>query len=81
MGKRTGKKRDNIESLIDTVGFIKDNMVTREDLKEDLKEFEESLAGKIAKVESALGTFEKHEVEKRLQLEVRVTKLERKVLS
>ena len=75
--KRAARKNENIESLIETAGFIKDHMAT----KEDLKESEEHVSGKIEKIDSKLGAFENSEVDKRKQLEVRVAKLERKVLS
>ena len=85
----------NIESLIETVGFIKEKMVTKDDLKDvrgalstvekrldtKIDHVESILSMKIDHVESKLDAFENNEVGRRKRLEVRVTKLEHKVLS
>jgi hypothetical protein len=49
------------------------------DLRTDLSELEERLTGEIDKIDAKLGAFENNEIDKRLQLEVRVTRVEKQV--
>jgi hypothetical protein len=58
----------------------------RTEVKKDLSELEERLTAradrleaKIDKVDAKLGAFESNEIDKRLQLEVRVTRIEKHV--
>jgi hypothetical protein len=51
----------------------------RTEVKKDLSELEERLADKIDKIDVKLGAFENNEIDKRLQLEVRVTHIEKRV--
>jgi hypothetical protein len=51
----------------------------RTEVKKDLSELEERLTGKIDKIDAKLGAFENNEIDKRLQLEVRVTHIEERV--
>ena len=55
--------------LEESLDFIIDRMATKGDI--------ERLEAKIDTVDNKLGTFEKHEVDKRLQLEVRVQAVEK----
>ena len=48
----------------------------RNELKQDLARVETTLTAKIDHVDEKLGSFENHEIDKRLQLEVRVSRLE-----
>ena len=48
----------------------------RNELKQDLARVETTLTAKIDHVDEKLGGFENHEIDKRLQLEVRVGRLE-----
>ena len=78
-------------TLEDLMEFMKSNLAAKSDLedlatKEDLAEVESKLAEVESKLEakidglgSKLGAFENNEVDKRKQLEVRVTRLEAKV--
>lgn len=49
----------------------------RNELKQDLSKVETTLTAKIDHIDEKLGGFENHEVDKRLQLEVRVGRLEK----
>ena len=49
----------------------------RNELKRDLSRVETTLTAKIDHVDEKLGKFENREIDKRLQLEVRVERLEK----
>ena len=83
----------NVESLVESVGFIINNMVTKADVRDIVQEEvgkevkkaieEKDLATKedIKGIVSSAHNRIDQEVEKRKQLEVRVTKLERKTFT
>ena len=83
------KLEDNVSSLIESVGFIKDNMATKDDIanmatKDDIADMATKhdlkiLETKIDHTGSKLGAFENTEVYKRKQLEVKVMRLEKKI--
>lgn len=78
MKKRSGSIEKNIESLIETVSFIKDNMVTKDDIadmatKDDLASVDQRLGQRIGSISNRLD----QELDKRKQIEVRVSRLER----
>lgn len=86
--KRLEKMEKNITSLIETVGFIKDHMVTKEEFAElkteirnDLSETEDRLHAEIVSKVGGMGHRLDEELDKRKLIEVRVTTLERKVAS
>ena len=68
---------DNLRDLLETVNFIKEKMVTKEDLADALAESEGRLGAKIDRIDRRLTKFEEDEVDKRLQLEVRVHRIEK----
>jgi hypothetical protein len=70
-----------IKSIIDTALETHLGSVHEEisDLRTDLSELEERLTGEIDKIDAKLGAFENNEIDKRLQLEVRVTRIEKHV--
>ena len=70
---------DNLRDLLETVNFIKEKMVTKEDLADALAQSEGRLGAKIDRIDRRLTKFEEHEVDKRLQLEVRVSRIEKHV--
>ncbi len=49
----------------------------RNELKQDLSRVQTTLTAKIGHVDEKLGNFENREIDKRLQLEVRVGRLEK----
>ena len=70
------------------LSYIVENMATKEDVadirrematKVDLRESEERVSARVERVESKLGAFENNEVDRRKQLEVRVTRIEEKI--
>gem|GEM_PF-5011314 len=71
-----------MKDVLEMFGYIKEkveqmdakleNVPTREEIREIVRT-------EVGRVESKLGAFENHEVDKRKQLEVRVGKLEQKV--
>ncbi len=65
-------KRDTQKSL----SFIVDNMVMNKDF-DRLEKKVDSLEAKIDGVSNTLANFEKHEVDRRLQLDVRVGSIEK----
>jgi hypothetical protein len=73
------KKKTEIQELSE---FIRDHMVTKEDLKEQLKAELDPIKETLADHTRRLTTIEndvKTSLDKRLQLEVRVTNIEKKV--
>ena len=70
---------DNLRDLLETVNFIKEKMVTKEDLADALAESEGRLGAKIDRIDRRLTKFEEDEVDKRLQIEVRVSRIEKHV--
>jgi hypothetical protein len=71
---------ENFRDLLETVNFIKDNMAT----KEDLADVETRLDGRMAKLDAKveridrkLTKFEENEIDKRLQLDMRVARIEK----
>ncbi|MBI5456370.1 hypothetical protein HY969_01385 [Candidatus Kaiserbacteria bacterium] len=79
------KKGDKIDQVLEVVEFIKDRMVTKSELKEDLgnfatkedlKETEERLTQAINSKNDGAHRRLDQEVDKRKLLEVRVSKLE-----
>ncbi|OGG80672.1 hypothetical protein A3A39_03190 [Candidatus Kaiserbacteria bacterium RIFCSPLOWO2_01_FULL_54_13] len=74
MKKKVFRKDKNVESLIETVDFIKDNMSTKDDVDEIKKTLNEHTRD-LNTIKNDLKT----DVDKRKQLEVRVTRLEQKV--
>jgi hypothetical protein len=81
-----------IKGIIDTalethLGSVHEEISDlRAEVKNDLSELEERLNGradrldaKIDKVDAKLGAFENNEIDKRLQLEVRVTRAEKHI--
>ena len=51
----------------------------RTEVKKDLSELEERPTASIEKVDKKLGAFEDNEIDKRLQLEVRVARVEKRL--
>jgi regulator of replication initiation timing len=51
----------------------------RSDLRGEIKEVKERLTAEISHVNEKLGNFENREVDKRIQLEVRVSRIEKHV--
>ena len=70
---------DNLRDLLETVNFIKEKMVTKDDLADSLAESEDRLGVKIDRIDRRLTSFEEDEIDKRLQLEVRVSRIEKHV--
>ena len=72
---------DKLARLIKTESDdIRENMATDiERLEGNTAKFEMRLGAKIDRVDSKLSAFENHEVDKRKQLEVRITRIEKKV--
>jgi hypothetical protein len=77
-----------IDSALEThLGSVHDEISNlRTEVKKDLSELEERLNGrtdrlaaKIDGVSERLGTFENNEIDKRLQLAVRVTRVEKRL--
>jgi hypothetical protein len=64
---------DNFGDLLETVNFIKEHMAT----KDDLADVETRLEAKIDRICTKLTKFEENEIDKRLQLEVRVARIEK----
>jgi len=70
---------DNLRDLLETVNFIKEKMVTKDDLADALAESEGRLGAKLDRIDRRLAKFEEEEIDKRLQLEVRVSRIEKHV--
>jgi outer membrane protein TolC len=93
MTKKTAKKSKEVTNneIGEMLTHVVKHMATKEDVERlDLKidgveskiaSVESNLSNKIRALDSRLGAFENHEVDKRLQLEVRVHKIEKKVFS
>jgi hypothetical protein len=82
MNKGDAKEiKDIINSALDThLGSVHEEISDpRTEVKKDLSELEERLTGKLDKVDAKLGAFENNEIDKRLQLEVRVTHIEKRL--
>jgi hypothetical protein len=80
--------RDDVKEIKDIInsaleihlGSVHEEILDlRTEVKKDLSELEERLTGKIDKVGAKLGGFENNEIDKRLQLEVRVTSVEKRL--
>jgi hypothetical protein len=73
--------KDIINSALEThLGSVHEEISDlRTEVKKDLSELEERLTGKIDKIDAKLGAFENNEIDKRLQLEVRVTSVEKRL--
>src|SRR3989344_2356932 len=67
LGKRVNTLTDNVEALTETVTFIKDHMVTKEELKEQLEPINYRLISVEKKVEG-LYKLNDGEVQKRVEL-------------
>ena len=67
----------NFRDLLEAVNFIKDKMVTKGDLADTVSASESRLGAKIDRIDRRLTKFEDQETDKRLQLEVRITKIEK----
>ncbi len=84
-GLNRGGGAKQIKSIIDMaletrLGSVHEEISDlRTEVKKDLSELEERLTGKIDKVDAKIGAFENNEIDKRLQLEVRVTRAEKHV--
>jgi uncharacterized protein YlxW (UPF0749 family) len=69
----------NTRDLLEAMNFIKDHMATKDDLaalESRLDGRIDSLAAKIDRLDTKLTKFEESEIDKRKQLEVRVSKIE-----
>jgi prophage DNA circulation protein len=62
----------NVTTLVESVTFMKNNMVTQTEFKKEIGDLKE----KITAVERSLGNRLDNELDKRGHLEARVTKLE-----
>jgi hypothetical protein len=70
----------NAKDLLEAVNFIKDHTVTKDDLAalpNWLDRRIDTLDAKIDRLDTKLTKFEESEIDKRKQLEVRVTKVEK----
>ncbi|HEY4526598.1 MAG: hypothetical protein A2854_01015 [Parcubacteria group bacterium RIFCSPHIGHO2_01_FULL_56_18] len=70
----------NMKDIIEMFTYIKGKVESIEEKLEERptrEEVKEIVRAEVGRVESKLGTFENHEVDKRKQLEVHVSKLER----
>ena len=83
-----GMNRDDvkeIKNIIDTalethLGSVHEEISDlRTEVKKDLSELEERVTASIEKVDKKLGAFEDNEIDKRLQLEVRVSRVEKRL--
>ena len=71
---------DNLRDVLETVNFIKERMVTKDDLaavETRLDRRIDKLDAKIDRIDVKLAKFEENEIDKRLELEVRVTNIEK----
>jgi hypothetical protein len=66
----------NTKDLLEAVNFIKDHMATKDDIAH-LDGRIDKLDAKIDGLDTKLTKFEEGEIDKRKQLEVRVTKIEK----
>jgi len=82
MNKEDAKEIKNIiDSALEThLGSVHEEISDlRTEVKKDLSELEERLTASIEKVDKNLGAFEDNEIDKRLQLEVRVSRVEKRL--
>jgi hypothetical protein len=75
-----GHMEENLRDVLETVNFIKERMVTKDDLaaveaRLDLRI--DKLDAKIGRIDLKLTKFEEAEIDKRLQLQVRVANIEK----
>ncbi|MBI4093409.1 hypothetical protein HY417_00440 [Candidatus Kaiserbacteria bacterium] len=71
--------RTTVDSLVETVEFIKDRMVTKSELRDELRETESRLNDAINVKVGGVDRRLDGELDRRKLLEVRVVKLEAKV--
>jgi hypothetical protein len=79
-------KKTTLKEVGEMLGFVVKRMATKDDIadlrkematKEDLAAVETRLDRRIEKLDTKLTKFEEHEIDKRLQLEVRVSAIEK----
>jgi hypothetical protein len=73
-------KKTTLKELGDMLGFLVKHMATKDDisrLDKKIDSVESNLAAKISRIGTKLTKFEEHEIDKRLQLEVRVSAIEK----
>jgi hypothetical protein len=79
-------KKITLKELADMLAHVVKHMATKDDIadlrkematKEDLAAVETRLDRRIEKLDTKLTKFEEHEIDKRLQLEVRVSAIEK----
>ena len=85
---RNMKKAITLEEVGEMLSHVVKHMATKDDLaelKEELKAeiqgVDTKLSAQIKALDSRFGAHENHELDKRMQLEVRVGKLEKKVFA
>ena len=73
--------KDIIDTALEThLGSVHEEISDlRTEVKKDLSELEERVTASIEKVDKKLGAFEDNEIDKRLQLEVRVSRVEKRL--
>ena len=73
--------KDIIDTALEThLGSVHEEISDlRTEVKKDLSELEERPTASIEKVDKKLGAFEDNEIDKRLQLEVRVSRVEKRL--
>jgi chromosome segregation ATPase len=79
MGKRLDSVEEKVEVLTETVVFMKDRMVTKEEMKEAFVESEKKIDMKFRMAEGHLNVIEQkldENIEKQSDLTIRVTRLE-----
>jgi hypothetical protein len=67
---------DNLRDLLEAVNFIKDRMATKDDVAA-LQNRLDKLDANVGRVDTKIAKFEESEIDKRLQLDVRVQSLEK----
>jgi hypothetical protein len=79
-------KKTTLREIGEMLDFVVKHMATKDDIadlrkelatKEDLAAVETRLDRRIEKLDTKLTKFEEHEIDKRLQLEVRVSAIEK----
>jgi hypothetical protein len=73
---RMAAKKTTLNELGEMLAFVVKHMATKDDiarLDKKIDSVESNLAGKINRLDTRLTKFEEHEIDKRLQLEVRVS--------
>jgi len=68
-----------LDELTDLVLYIKDKMVTKDELKIEMGRLENKIENEIDRLENKIDNLIDNEMDKRKGLEARVTKLEEKV--